>query len=180
METLRVGIGSRNPVKIAAVRDMFPPFAEKLGIRGEVDYAGYDVPSGVPAQPLGIEEIYRGAVNRARAVMELASPHFAIGLEAGIYAVGEYHIDTQMCAVLDNAGTITIGHSGGFTYPPEVIDEVRKGREIGDIFATLSGNDDIKRQEGAIGMLSEGWITRREFSCQSVQMALIPRINQKK
>ncbi len=176
MESLRIGIGSKNPVKVEAVRHTFGEFAGIMGWEAAIEYTGYAVPSGVPDQPLGIEEIYRGAVNRARAVMDAAAPDFAVGIEAGIYDVGDYHVDTQMCAVLDAGGTMTIGHSGGFTYPPEVMAEVRKGREIGDIFATISGNDKIKHQEGAIGMLSNGWITRRTFSCQSVQMALIPRI----
>ncbi len=176
MESLRIGIGSINPIKVEAVRITFGEFAAIMGWGSEVEYTGYAVPSGVPGQPLGIDEIYQGAANRAHAVMDTAAPDFAVGIEAGIYDVGDYHVDTQMCAILDACGTMTIGHSGGFTYPPEVMAEVRKGREIGDIFATLSGNDRIKHQEGAIGIMSNGWITRRTFSCQSVQMALIPRI----
>ena len=175
MNPLTVGVGSKNPSKVGAVKIMMGAYADRAGLEGCVDVTGYDVPSGVPPQPLSLDDIYTGACNRAREVMTRHRPHYAVGIEAGIYPQGVHRIDTQYCAILDREGILTIGHSGGFTYPPSVVKEVEKGKEIGDIFATLSGTEDIKHREGAIGMLSKGWITRTEFSCQSVQMALIPR-----
>ena len=60
---IQVAVGSRNPVKLAAVR------AGLGDLLGPVDVVGADAASGVPAQPMGDEETIRGAVNRARAAL---------------------------------------------------------------------------------------------------------------
>ncbi len=174
---IRIGVGSRNPVKIEAVHSTFHDAFGHLGIKKEVEVKGHDVDSGVPDQPIGLETIYKGAGNRARKVMSKGMYDYYVGLEAGIYKIDKNYIDLQFCVILDNDGRETVGHSGGFTYPDIVIKDVLAGQEVGDIFARLSGNGDIKRQEGAIGMLSKGFIDRTTFGKQSVMMALIPRIS---
>lgn len=176
-DTIKIGVGSANPVKINSVRSTFQDVLEYLGKSPIFDIEGYNVDSGVPDQPIGLETIYNGAYNRAREASTRRENDYSIGLEAGIYIVDGKHIDLQFCVIIDKKEWVTMGHSGGFTYPESVIEKVKTGMEVGDIFATMSGKSNIKSQEGAIGMLSRGFINRTGFSRQSVLMALIPRIS---
>jgi len=176
-DRLEICVGSSNPVKINAVSSTFNDVLRALGMEKDILVEGHDVASGVPNQPIGLGVIYNGAKNRANAVMEIGRYDYYVGLEAGIYHLGDQFIDLQFCVIIDNEGWSTVGHGGGFTYPKDVIRDVMAGEEVGEIFARMSGNGDIKKQEGAIGMLSRGILNRTEFSKQSVLMALIPRIS---
>ena len=78
---MRVLVGSANPVKIAAVRDAFEPYFPGAEVEG------IETPSGVPAQPVGEDDLHRrgesgagaaGAECRARAW----PPSFASGWRA--------------------------------------------------------------------------------------------------
>ena len=62
-EEMRVLVGSANPVKIAAVRDAFEPCFPGAVVEG------IEASSGVPAQPVGEEETFAGAENRARTLL---------------------------------------------------------------------------------------------------------------
>ncbi|MBN1786256.1 MAG: inosine/xanthosine triphosphatase [Candidatus Methanofastidiosa archaeon] len=178
-EHVKIGVGSLNPVKVNAVRTTFEEVFEHLGMASDIDVVGFSVESGVPDQPIGLEAIYKGAQNRAMAVYNKHPCDYNIGLEAGIYRIGDTFLDLQFCVIMDMWGWTTVGHGGGFSYPMEVIEGVRGGDEVGKIFAKISGNQNIKNQEGAIGLLSKGFIDRTAFSKQSVLMALIPRMSPK-
>ena len=56
----RVLVGSANAPKVEAVRSALSPYAPAATV------AGVGVASGVPDQPVGWDEITRGASNRAR------------------------------------------------------------------------------------------------------------------
>lgn len=84
--SLTVAVGSRNPVKVTAVRSSFErAFPDTL-----IDVTMHDVPSGVPDQPWGDEETRAGALNRATACHAAHTdecgtpPDFAVGLEGGV------------------------------------------------------------------------------------------------
>ena len=174
---ISIGVGSTNLVKVNAVRNVVSSLDNLFSIDDSFIVTGHSVASGVPDQPIGLDQILEGACNRAKRVFQLASYDYGFGLEAGIYKIGDRYLDVQFCAVQDAHGYVTVGHSGGFAYPPSVIEKVFEGNEIGDIFADISGDSTIKKGLGAIGMLSKGQIDRTEFSMQSVLMAMIPRIS---
>lgn len=173
---MTVSVGSRNPVKVQAVTQVMREIFDASGITWTVRACEAD--SNVPPQPIGLETIFDGALNRARHALEsVGGATYGIGIEAGIYEVRGVSLDVQYCIILDTEGWMTVGHSGGFVYPPSVLREVEKGHEIGDIFATLSGNENIKREQGAIGMLSKGHIDRTAFTRHAVLMAMVPRLS---
>ncbi|GAX90221.1 DUF84 family protein [Effusibacillus lacus] len=64
---LRVAVGSSNPAKVKAVQAAF----EALG--HQVHVVGFDVESGVSAQPFSDEETVEGALNRAKAAIHMQS-----------------------------------------------------------------------------------------------------------
>ncbi|MEE9181055.1 MAG: DUF84 family protein, partial [candidate division NC10 bacterium] len=84
--------------------------------------------------------------------------------------------DVQFCAVVDRAGTLTLGAGPAFQHPPVVLEEVEDGRTVGEAWERLTGITDIGRKEGAIGFLTHSRLTREELTEAAVLMAMVPRI----
>ncbi len=172
---MRVAVGSTNPTKVSAVRNVF---REVYGRNVEV--LGIEVESGVSDQPVGIGEIAKGAVNRARRAIDEMGADFGVGIEAGIHEVPwtiTGYLDVQFCAVVDMKGVVTLGHGPGFEYPPYVIKRIMEGVEAGVGMEELTGKKDVKRTTGAIGILTKGLLDRTHLNEIAVLMALIPRLN---
>ena len=170
MKIMRVQIGSQNPSKIKAVKKVF-----SMIFSFEIEYSASVVNTGVPAQPFN-QETLRGAINRAKNALGYAD--YAVGIEAGLFWEDELnnYLDRTYCAIIDKYGYMSMGHSGGFTYPQKVIDMVKSGVEVGVAMEKIFKVHNIKNKMGAIGFLSNGLINRVDFNAQSVLMAMIPRI----
>ncbi len=167
LRPIRVGVGSDNPVKLGAVRNVM------TRIYGEVEVSPVKVRTSVPAEPWE-EEVEKGALERARG--SLGQFDFGVGIEAGIFEHNGGLYDVQFCAVLDQMNRFTIGHGLGFRYPPNVEDRLRTGKSVGRIFHELYGQERGGRGEGAIGFLTHGMLKRGELTEQSVIAAMVPRI----
>ncbi len=74
-------VGSKNPTKIQAVRNVFP----------ELELSSREVPSKVSAQPFSDEETRIGAVNRAKACAAGSADAIGIGLEGGVMYVAIHY-----------------------------------------------------------------------------------------
>ena len=85
-------------------------------------------------------------------------------------------IDFQVAVVYDGE-RMSIGFGPGFEYPPIVIEEVLKGKEVGEVMEKISGIKNLGERFGAIHFLTKGAISRAELSKIAVTMALIPWIN---
>jgi inosine/xanthosine triphosphatase len=166
---MKIAVGSRNPVKVKAVENTFSR------LYGIVEVVGVPARSGVPAQPFG-EETITGAINRAKSAYAAEKFDYGVGIEAGLFRVGEFTIDLQYCAIYDGSW-LTLGCGSGFEYPSIVLDEVLSGKEVGDVMSGVTGIENLGEKEGAIGFLSKGMLTRTRLTEQSVFMALIPRLN---
>ena len=174
---MRVLVGSANPVKIAAVRDAFEPCFPGAVVEG------IEASSGVPAQPVGEEETFAGAENRARTLLRHNAERslgaaFCVGLEGGI---AEYHarwFAFGVICIADAAGRLGFGVSPLFELPPGVVDDLLGGSELGHVMDRLAGEHNTKQRGGAVGILTGGRITRRELYAQGVAMALIPFLNE--
>ncbi len=169
-DVIDIGVGSLNPVKVEAVRNVM----EK--IYGQVRIHPEDVPSGVPEQPFE-EETVTGAVNRAKAALK--DHDLSVGIEAGVFdRYGDLY-DVQHCAIVDQDGKVTLGMGSGFRYPDSITRLVREGKTVGEAVKIVYGSD-IGREKGAIGILSRGLLDRRELTEQSVLNAMLPRIWEEK
>lgn len=166
-----INVGSRNPVKINAVKNVFSNYIKNFRING------IEVGSGVKSQPTSREEIMKGAFNRA--INALGEGDYGIGIEAGVifYEKFDIFIDVQYCFIVDCQGRVSFGHGSGFAYPQSFNEEIRKGREVGEIMAEVSGIENIGKSIGAIGYLTRGVLSREYLTEQSVLSALIPRLN---
>lgn len=163
-----ISVGSMNPVKVEAVRSIM----EK--IYGSVRITSVDVDSGVPEQPFG-DEVRLGAVNRAKNA--LGKHEMSVGIEAGVFETEDGLFDIQYCAVYDNQDVLTIGTGPGFRYPDGITESVREGKTVSEAISELYGKDDIGKKGGAIGMLTDGLLDRKELTEQSVIAAMVPRIS---
>ena len=164
-----VAVGSTNPVKVEAVKEGFER------VLGTVDVVGVNVDSGVSSHPIGLEETYLGALNRAKNAFERVQCSYGVGIEAGLIKVGEHYIDIHVCVVYDGFKE-TVGFSQGFEYPKIVADKVLNGIEGGKIAEKISGIKDIGKNIGLVGYLTDNNVTRKDLCRESVIMALIPRM----
>ncbi|WP_456421241.1 inosine/xanthosine triphosphatase [Thermococcus sp.] len=172
---MRIAVGSTNPTKVLAVESVMGR------IYGNVEVFGVEVESGVSDQPIGIGEITRGAINRAKRALKKGNADLGVGIEAGIYEFPGTltgYLDIQVCAVASPDGLVTLGHGPGFEYPPVVIRRIlEEGVEAGIAMGELVNDLELKKKVGAIGVLSKGLLTRKELNETAVLMAMIPRLN---
>jgi len=73
---MKISVGSKNPVKIAAVENV----ARKVWPNCEV--TGVNVDSGVNVQPRSDDEAIEGAINRAKLALKQTGADFGAGIEA--------------------------------------------------------------------------------------------------
>ncbi len=167
---MRVVVASTNPIKIESAQ------RGVAALYGETEAFGVDVASGVAAQPMGIEETLRGAVNRARAARALhPDADFAVGIEGGLEPLGDDLLAMAWVVVIDRAGTVGRARSGSFVLPREVTSLIRdEGIELGDADDRVFGQSDSKRKNGSVGLLTGNVITRADFYAPAVTLALIP------
>lgn len=167
LRPLRIRVGSDNPIKVDAVRNVLSQ------LFSSVEVMGTKVATSVPEQPFG-EQTRTGAEERARAA--IADGDYGVGLEAGVFETPDGLYDIQYCAVVDRRGRVTIGHGSGFRYPPEVADRVRGGWTVGRSFRELYGWERDGKKEGAISFLTCGALNRTALAEQAVMAAMVPRI----
>ncbi len=67
MKSLKVAVGSMNPVKIEAVKLAF----KKVFPKKQLEIVGVEVDSGVSVQPMNDRESIKGAKNRAYTKIEI-------------------------------------------------------------------------------------------------------------
>jgi len=181
----RVRVGSTNEPKIAAVRSAFAAYAPHVAVEGA------DVPSGVPDQPVGFDEIVRGARNRAAAAHRASTCDFGVGIEDGLVAVptgdgpaARQHVNIG-CAAITDGRRVSLGFTSGFAYPPEVsFPAVNEREPIGELFDRLwrerRGPGDrvaSARTTGNVGKLTGGVLPRSEYARHAVLCALVAFLN---
>ncbi len=153
---MKAVVGSRNPVKIAAAREVLRRVCDE-----HVEVIGAPVESGVPDQPWGDEETLRGAVGRAKAALREDDASLGVGLEGGLVDVDGRVFTCAWCAVAQADGAIGVAGGANLLLPPSVARAVRRGAELGPTMDALTGLEDTKRGKGAIGILTQGYLDRQ-------------------
>ncbi len=158
---MRVGIGSKNKAKISAVELAL----SMLNIEAEI--LAFDVDSNVSIQPFSDEETIEGALNRAKGVIESYGEAYnidlAIGLEGG---VDENQYGTFLCnwgAIVDREGRIGIGGGQRILLPEIMVKEMKQGYEMAEVIDRLVKRQDVRSNEGTIGVFTNNLITRSEM-----------------
>ncbi len=174
---MKVLVGSKNPTKIAAVQDVF------ARCFGACEVVAIEVPSGVAGQPIGMEETFAGAENRARGLARLnveqrLAADYCVGIEGGVVQLHGRWFAFGVVCIADAQMRLGFGVTSHFELPGNVAAPLANGVELGAVIDDLSGLRDTRLAGGAIGYLSRGQLDRRGLAGQGVFMALLPFLNE--
>ncbi len=164
---MKVVVGSTNPVKVNSVKTVFTEYFPGC------DVVGMAVGTGVSEQPITESETILGAKNRAMATLSSdPESEYGVGLEGGVTDVDGTLFECAWVAIAKRSGEMGLGGGLYFEIPPRVAERIRKGEELGPIMEEIMQYD-VKRNEGAIGVLTKGKLTRQEAYEQIVKSALV-------
>jgi inosine/xanthosine triphosphatase len=167
----RAAIGSTNPAKVAAVRQALATLAPGC------DAVAIAVPSGVGHQPFGDTATRAGAFERARTALVASGADIAFGLEGGVALEGERVWLLSWVAAIDRAGRVGYASGLRMLLPPAFAAGLRAGEELGVLVDRLFGVTDSKTASGAIGLLTDGSVSRTDAFADLVAMSLAPWIH---
>jgi inosine/xanthosine triphosphatase len=183
-----VRVGSTNPGKLEGVRTALQAYARAVRVEG------VPVESAVPEQPLGWDEIARGARARAEAAARTGACDLAVGYEDGLVQIPLEAADPGPgdapaggswmnvgCAAVSDGRRTSLGLSSGFAYPPEALaPAVAERAPIGEVFDRVwaaHGREAAGRPSalglGNVGRLTAGALPRAEYTRHAVLCALV-------
>ncbi|MEH6990210.1 MULTISPECIES: DUF84 family protein [Bacillales] len=149
---MKIIIGSKNPAKISAVQAAFSDY--------EADIMSEDVLSGVNDQPFSDEETIKGAINRAYGALEISGGQIGIGLEGGVQKT-EYGLFLCNWGALAEKGQPPIIAGGArIPLPDAVAERLSAGEELGPVMDDYAKKENIRKNEGAVGIFTNGQIDR--------------------
>jgi len=160
-------IGTSNPVKLRAARRVFSRY---LGLT----VVGGDVKTSIPRQPVGLDALLRGALERAYYSRRKVGALYGVGVEAGLmeFPTSTGFIETQAAVIIGPGMRVSIGLSSSFELPPWLVERMLEGAELGEVYRPRRG--DIGELIGYIGVETMGGTTRQELTEQAIEAALLP------
>jgi len=163
---MKVAVGSQNPVKIRATKNVFRRVFDK------VEILSVEVDSGVSHTPSSWEETAQGAINRAKLALGKTGADFGVGLEGGYEKTKFGVLMRGAVAIIDKAGKLGISGSSGILLPEKVVKRLEKGKELGEIMDELQDIENTKQKWGAVGFFLKGYSNRQESFEHDVLYAL--------
>ena len=152
---MKVIIGSTNPAKIAAVKNVFS--------YQQTEFLSLDVASGVSEQPFSDDETIRGAMNRAIGALEQGKGEIGIGLEGGVQESEQGLLLCNWGALASNEFDPIIAGGARFLLPEEIAQRLRAGDELGPVMEDYAKKANVRKNQGAVGILTNGLINRAEM-----------------
>ncbi|MFG6116666.1 DUF84 family protein [Halobacillus sp. MO56] len=150
---VRIYTGSQNPTKIESVKEVFTSF----------DIEGAEVESKVSAQPFSDEETQEGAINRARECAKMKKGAMGLGLEGGVMEIADELYLCNWGALVDEHENLYLASGARIPLPEEIKVELEKGRELGDVMDEYADKQEVRRNEGAIGIFTNAAVNRKEM-----------------
>ncbi len=161
---MRVVVGSKNPVKVGAVQEAFRRYFP------DCEVSGVEVKSGVNEQPMSEVETVMGARNRARRC--IGNANYGVGIEGGVCEIEGKMFECAWVCVVDRKGEEGLGGGLYFELPGKIAEKIRQGGELGPIMEQMMKYD-VKRTNGAIGVLTKDELKRKDAYVQIILSALI-------
>ena len=172
----KIVIASKNPVKINATLNGF----QRMFPNETFEINGISVPSGVSDQPKNNFETFRGAENRAdNASKEVLDAHFWVGIEGGIEEKDSDIEAFAWVAIKSKSENLGKSRTGTFFLPPKIAALIKQGKELGEADDIVFGRTNSKKENGAVGILTDNAIDRTKYYTEAVVLALIPFKNEK-
>lgn len=151
-------VGSLNETKINAVRSVYSEAFHVIGKPVEVTISG---------QPMSDQETRQGAIERARACS--GEENWGIGLEGGIMLVDGTLYLCSWGALADGSRVHTAS-GARLALPDEFLVSLREGHELKDIMDNYTSRSGVSHQEGAVGVFTNGRISRTSMFSHIVQL----------
>lgn len=173
---MKILVGSKNPVKINAVKEAFEKHF------GEVEVTGIEVPSFVPDQPIN-EETLIGAENRARNLFKInyeqnLNADYFVGVEGGIVQQHNRWFAFGGMCVINKKGKTAFGSSPHFELPKVVVDKLLERKELGHVMDEIMKTENSKCKSGAIGFFTNGVMDRKELYIGGLLVAVVPFLHE--
>jgi len=172
---LLVIVGSKNPVKISCAESGFQKAFPKTSFLVQ----GINVNSDVREQPFGDLETYQGAYNRAvNSKHTFPEADYWIGIEGGVEELGDDLVAYAWIVVVDKEGKLGKSKTSTFFLPNAIGQLIKEGMELGAADDQVFKRENSKQGNGAVGILTNGIVNRKEYYEQAVLLALIPFMNE--
>ncbi|MBO1911302.1 DUF84 family protein, partial [Microvirga sp. 3-52] len=150
-------IGTTNKAKLQACEEVLKAYYPQSKITGR------SVSSDVPDQPYGDEETQEGALNRARKASGFGRNAVGIGLEGGVRLLNDkLYICNWGALHLPDGNQFTAG-GAQILLPDDLAREVQNGKELGPVVDQYFSKKNVRHNEGAIGILTNGAVSRTEL-----------------
>ncbi len=149
---MKIIIGSLNPTKVGAVKKVFNQYKVK----------GLNVSSNVSNQPLTDQETMQGAINRAHNARVAGGSEIGIGLEGGVI-IDNDRLFLCNWGALVYENEVILASGAKILLPSEFINDLRNGTELAVLMERYTNEKDIRSKEGAVGVFTNGRITRTEI-----------------
>lgn len=147
---MKLIIGSKNPTKIRACEAVFTEYTVR----------GMEVSSGVAPQPRTDEETRQGAINRALASLNMQEADIGVGLEGGVMLIDGCLYVTNWGALAVSADRVYTAAGARIALPNEFLPVLEEGKELGDIMEMYAKREDVRSNEGAVGIFTNNLIDR--------------------
>ncbi len=184
---MKIGIGSQNKTKVAAVKaaclklqQTFPHLQNQT-----FEFVTLSTQTSIPDMPLSQEQIVDGAVQRAKYVFERHPDlDFAVGLEGGTFPLTTPALAPNVLYFLQNWVYVYNGHKGflgaspAIALPKEIAHQLyHEHRELAEVIDKFSGKHDVRSNEGAFGILTHNLLSRTYAFEISLINAFVPFFN---
>lgn len=161
---VKIAVGTKNKAKLKAVETVVNRTLIEIS-----SITGYDVDSGVSAQPFSDEETRLGAINRAKQTLQTSRADLAFGLEGGVKWIGKELYLCNWAALATKERTYTAA-GAQIPLPIEIVQSLIAGEELGPIMDSYIKEQDTRQHAGAIGVFTDGLIDRAQMFEPIVEM----------
>lgn len=163
-----IAVGSTNIVKINAVINGVAHVWPQAVVNG------FETESGVSEQPMSDAETKEGSINRAiQALNIMEQTHggtlfgkeeimLGVGLEGGVDPTSEGLMNVVWCSVVDQNENIYSTSGARFILPETIAKPILAGGEMGPVMDALVKGKNVKRQQGMIGVVTDGFFNRTD------------------
>jgi inosine/xanthosine triphosphatase len=152
---MKIIIGSNNPAKVAAVKNAFH--------YQQTEFLSLDIASGVSEQPFSDEETINGAINRAVGALQMGNGDIGIGLEGGVQESTQGLLLCNWGALASKDKPPIIAGGARFLLPDVIAERLRAGEELGPVMEDYAKKKNVRKNEGAVGIFTNGLINRSEM-----------------
>lgn len=168
--TIRIAI-SPTAIKVAAAKLAIERARTVLGMDIELIESAFKSPSGIPEQPVGLDEAHAGAFNRASAVLgapDTTDATHGLGVEnAAVYAGRGKWTDPAVISLLGRDGTETVAVSVGIPMPSAELGkaiEANQDKTAGSFIAKRVGCDGADWHRH----MSDGHLPRKQILADAI------------